>query len=123
MTRRRFQRGSIYKKGKRNKVWVARFFEDVITPDGTVTRIRRSERLGAITEIPTRRQAEQLLQDRLRLFNSSDYRPSSSCTDPTENSISVKKVKQSSCGKRIPRLPGRRSLLLPPKRQCVSFSA
>jgi type I restriction enzyme, R subunit len=42
---------------------------------------------------------------------------------PTENSISVKKVKQSSCGKRIPRLPGRRWLLLPPKRQCVSFSA
>ena len=29
---------------------------------------------------------------------------------PTENSISVKKVKQNSCGKRIPRLPGRRSL-------------
>lgn len=80
MTRRRFQRGSIYKKGKRKKVWVARFFEDVIAPDGTLTRIRRSERLGTITEIPTRRQAEQLLQDRLRLFNSSEYRPSSSCT-------------------------------------------
>src|SRR5581483_7708312 len=80
MTRRRFQRGSIYKKGKRKKVWVARYFEDVIAPDGTLTRIRRSERLGTITEIPTRRQAEQVLQDRLRLFNSSDYRPSSSCT-------------------------------------------
>jgi integrase len=80
MTRRRFQRGSIYKKGERKKVWVARYFEDVIAPDGTMTRIRRSERLGTITEIPTRRQAEQLLQDRLRLFNSSDYRPSSSCT-------------------------------------------
>ena len=36
--------------------------------------------MGTITEIPTRRQAEQVLQDRLRLFNSSDYRPSSSCT-------------------------------------------
>jgi len=80
MTRRRFQRGSIYKKGKRKKVWVARFFEDVIAPDGALTRIRRSERLGTITEIPTRRQAEQVLLDRLRLFNSSDYRPSSSCT-------------------------------------------
>jgi len=80
MTRRRFQRGSIYKKGKRKKVWVARYFEDVIAPDGTLTRIRRSERLGTITEIPTRRQAEQILQDRLRLHNGSDYRPSSSCT-------------------------------------------
>ena len=79
MTRRRFQRGSIYKRGKR-KVWVARFFEDVIAPDGAVKRIRRSETLGSITEIPTRRQAEQVLQDRLRLFNSSEYRPSSSCT-------------------------------------------
>lgn len=80
MTRRRFQRGSIYKRGKRKKVWVARYFEDVIAPDGAVTRIRRSAVLGSITEIPTRRQAEQVLQDRLRLFNSSDYRPSSSCT-------------------------------------------
>jgi integrase len=79
MTRRRFQRGSIYKKGKRKKVWIARYFEDVIAPDGTLTRIRRSERLGTITEIPTRRQAEQILQDRLRLYNGSDYRPSSSC--------------------------------------------
>jgi integrase len=80
MTRRRFQRGSIYKRGKRKKVWVARFFEDVIAADGAVTRIRRSEILGSIMEIPTRRQAEQVLQDRLRLFNSSDYRPCSSCT-------------------------------------------
>ena len=47
----------------------------------------------------------------------------STATVPTENSISVRKVKQSSCGKRIPRLPGRRWLLLPPKRQCVTFSA
>ena len=75
MTRRRFQRGSIYKKGKRKKVWVARFFEDVIAPDGTLTRIRRSERLGTITEIPTRRQAEQLLQDRLRLLTAANIGP------------------------------------------------
>jgi len=80
MTRRRFQRGSIYKKGKRKKVWVARYFEDVIAPDGTLTRIRRSERLGTITEIPTRRQAEQLLADRLRLVNGHEYRPHSSRT-------------------------------------------
>jgi integrase len=68
-------------------VWVARYFEDVIAPDGTVTRIRRSKVLGSVTEIPTRRQAEQVLQDRLRVFNSSDYRPSSSCTlrDYAEN--------------------------------------
>jgi len=58
MTRKqRFQRGSIFKRGKRNKVWVARFLEDVIGPDGTASRIRRSEILGTVAEIPTRGKA------------------------------------------------------------------
>lgn len=61
-------------------MWVARFCEDVIGPDGTIGSIRRSEVLGTVTEIPTRRQAEQLLADRLRLINSGQYRPSSSRT-------------------------------------------
>jgi integrase len=80
MIRRRFQRGSILKKGKRKKVWVARFCEDVMRPDGTIGSIRRSEVLGTVTEIPTRRQAEQLLADRLRSINSGQYRPNSSRT-------------------------------------------
>ena len=80
MTRRRFQRGSIYKRGKRKKVWVARYCEDVIKSDGTLGRTRRSEVLGTVAEIPTRRQAEQLLAERLRKFNSPDYRPNSSRT-------------------------------------------
>src|SRR3989454_3083977 len=78
MTRRRFQRGSIYKRGKRKKVWVARFSEDVIGASGALDQIRRSEILGTVAEIPTRRQAEQLLADRLRSINSGLYRPSSS---------------------------------------------
>jgi len=86
MTRRRFQRGSIHKRGKRKKVWVARYSEDVSGPNGVV-RIRRSEILGTVAEIPTLRQAEQLLAERLRLVNSSEYRPSSSRTfrDYVEN--------------------------------------
>ena len=81
MTRKqRFQRGSIFKRGKRNKVWVGRFLEDVVGPDGTVSRIRRSEVLGSVAEIPTRGKAEQLLADLLRPLNSSEYRPSSSRT-------------------------------------------
>ena len=78
MTRRRFQRGSIYKRGKRKTVWVARFSEDVIGPDGATVSVRRSEVLGTVTEIPTRRQAEQLLADRLRSINSGQHRPNSS---------------------------------------------
>jgi integrase len=81
MTRKqRFQRGSIFKRGKRNKVWIARFHEDVIGPDGSASRIRRSEILGTVAEIPTRGKAEQLLADLLRPLNSSEYRPSSSRT-------------------------------------------
>src|SRR5438552_3809327 len=87
MTRRRYQRGSIYKRGKRNKVWEARYSEDVIGPNGALRRIRRSEVLGTVAEIPTLRQAEQLLAERLRLVNNSEYRPSSSRTlrDYAEN--------------------------------------
>jgi integrase len=80
MTRRRFQRGSVYRRGTRKKMWIGRYFEDLIGPNGAVTRIRRSEVLGTVAEIPTRRQAEQLLAERLRKFNSQDYRPSSSRT-------------------------------------------
>ena len=42
MVRRRFQRGSLFKRGKREKVWVARWWEDVINADGTMGRMRRS---------------------------------------------------------------------------------
>src|SRR5947208_7581525 len=81
MTRnRRYQHGSIYKRGKRKKMWVARWWEDVIAPNGTVERLRRSENLGSVSEIPTRRQAEQLLAERLRSINSSEFRPHSSQT-------------------------------------------
>jgi integrase len=88
MTRKqRFQHGSIFKRGKRNKVWVARFLEDVIGPDGMVSRIRRSVVLGSVAEISTRGKAEQVLGDLLRPLNSSEYRPSSSRTfrDYVEN--------------------------------------
>ncbi len=80
VTRRRFQKGSLYRRGARKKMWIGRYFEDLIGPNGAVTRIRRSEILGTVAEIPTRRQAEQLLAERLRKFNSQDYRPSSSRT-------------------------------------------
>jgi len=81
MTRnRRFQRGSIYKRGKRKNMWVARWWEDVTTQDGTVARLRRSEILGSVAEIPTRRQADQLLADRLRPINSGEFRPNSTRT-------------------------------------------
>jgi integrase len=77
---RRFQHGSLFKRGTRTKVWVARWWEDVIGTEGKLERVRRSEVLGPVTDIPTRRQAERILSDRLRGINSGDYRPQSSCT-------------------------------------------
>jgi len=78
--RRRFQHGSIGKRGKRKKVWVARWREDVVGPDGALVRVRRTEILGTVAEVPTRRQAEQLLSDRLRHVNSGNHRPQWACT-------------------------------------------
>jgi integrase len=64
MTRKRFQHGSIFKRGKRKKVWVARWLEDAIGPDGAVRRVYRAE----------------VLADRLRPINSGVFRPHSSRT-------------------------------------------
>ena len=72
---RRFQEGSLFKRGTRKKVWVARWWEDVIGPGNVLERIRRSEVLGAVSDIPTRREAKQVLSTRLRLVNNGDHRP------------------------------------------------
>jgi hypothetical protein len=54
MARRRYQRGHLRLRGKREKVWVAMWREDVIAPDGTTQRIRKSEVLGTLKEYKTR---------------------------------------------------------------------
>ena len=40
-----------------SKVWVARWREDVIRPDGVIARMMRSQVLGSVSSIPTRREA------------------------------------------------------------------
>src|ERR1039457_6100441 len=40
---RRFQHGSLFKRGTRTKVWVARWWEDVSGREGKLERVRRSE--------------------------------------------------------------------------------
>lgn len=76
--KRRFQHGSVFKRGKREKVWVGRWYEPITRPDTGFDLVRRSEVLGKVAEMPTRRQAEQALSDRLRKINSGDFRPQSS---------------------------------------------
>jgi integrase len=75
MVRRRFQRGSLFKRGKREKVWVARWWEDIINADGTMGRMRRSIVIGTVVDFATRRLAMNALTERLRSVNSGTQRP------------------------------------------------
>ena len=76
MSRRRcYQEGSLFKRGTRKKVWVARWWEDAIGSENQIERIRRSEVLGTVAEVPTKREAQQLLDDLLRRANSGNHRP------------------------------------------------
>ena len=70
--KKRFQYGSLFQRGKRNKVWVARWWESRIDSEGKECRVRCSETLGPITELTSRRRAEQLLIQRMQRINS-DY--------------------------------------------------
>jgi integrase len=66
--RRRFQRGRLFVRGSRKKVWVGSFREDQVQPDGSITRIRRSVVLGETVRI-SRRAALATLQPFLDRVN------------------------------------------------------
>ena len=78
MARRRYQTGCVFKRGKRRKVWVARWREDVLCEDGKVGRILRSVVLGSVADLPTRRDAQVRLDEELRAVNQGTVRPESS---------------------------------------------
>jgi len=68
MARRRHQIGCLFVRGKRPKVWVARWRERVLTSKGSMSTILRSEVLGTVSDL-SKRQAQNLLEDRLRPVN------------------------------------------------------
>jgi len=74
LARRRYQKGSVIKRGTREKVWVGRWLEDVILPDGTIKRVHRSEVLGSVKDFPTMRLAQRELDGRVAVVNSPNYR-------------------------------------------------
>ena len=73
MARPRYQDGSLFIRGKRTKVWVARWREDVIREDGTLHRTQPTVVLGAVSEL-TRREARSLLQKRVSEINQGRHR-------------------------------------------------
>lgn len=74
MARRRYQRGQLFLRGKRNKVWIGRWREDEVQTDGTIKRVHKSEILGAHSDFPTKRLAARELESRLNSLNSPAYR-------------------------------------------------
>lgn len=74
MARKRYQRGHLTLRGKRNPVWVGHWREDVIE-DGTLRRIQKKEVLGTKTDYKTRKLALRALEDRLSSINHISYRP------------------------------------------------
>jgi integrase len=80
MARRRYQRGHLRLRGKRKKVWVAMWREDIIRPNGSTQRIRKAEVLGTLRDYKTRRLAERALEQRLSEVNSLSYKPRPTAT-------------------------------------------
>lgn len=74
MARRRYQTGRVFKRGKRNPVWIGRYREDAIQADGTTRRIERSVILGPVSEL-TEKKAKRVFEPFLSRVNSIDYRP------------------------------------------------
>ena len=75
MRRSRFQEGSLLVRGKRNKMYVARYYEKVIDPSGRPRRMRRSIVLGSVAEIGSRRAAQNRLAELLRPINLGRQKP------------------------------------------------
>lgn len=61
-------------------MWVARWREDMIRSDGAVIRVLRSETLGPVSEITSRREARILMQRRLVSLNSGQRRAEGTMT-------------------------------------------
>jgi integrase len=75
MARCQYQNGCLFIRGKRRKMWVARWREDVILADGSTSRVMRSAALGPVSEIAGRREARRLLDAHLNPINKGQYRP------------------------------------------------
>jgi integrase len=78
VARRRYQTGCLFKRGKRRKVWVARWREDVLLEDGRVGRLQRAVVLGAVADLPRKQDAQVRLEEQLRAVNQGSMRPEGS---------------------------------------------
>ena len=78
--RRRHQKGYLYKTGKRRQVWRARWVEPVMFANGTIGSVLRNEIIAEGRDVPSRRRAQDLLNDKLRSLNQGSHKPQSVAT-------------------------------------------
>jgi integrase len=76
MARRRYQKGSLVPKNglPANGLWIGRWREDMIQPNGSIARPYKWEVLGKVEDYPTRKLALRALEARLSTINSPTYR-------------------------------------------------
>jgi integrase len=74
VARPRWQRGWLFKRGKRNPVWVGRYREDAVAEDGSRVRRQKPVILGLVREI-SKREAYRRLAERLALINQGRHKP------------------------------------------------
>jgi integrase len=79
MARPRDQDGSLVVRGKRKKMWVLRWRENVLQLDGTVRRIQRAETLGPVSKI-NKKKASATLQARVATASQGQRRPQATMT-------------------------------------------
>jgi integrase len=72
MARRRFQKGSVRRRGNK---WTLRWREDEELADGTIKRVEKTAVLGTVAEFETKRLAEREATAFLVRVNRLDYRP------------------------------------------------
>src|SRR5260370_24263607 len=74
LARRRYQKGQIL-FSKSRQLWLGRYREDTIRPDGTIIRARPQIVLGTKKELPTQRLATRKLDEILSRINDREYQP------------------------------------------------
>jgi integrase len=74
VARPRWQKGCLFKRGKKSPMWIARIREDAIADDGLIIRRRLSVILGSVCEL-SKREAQRLLSERLGAINQGKHRP------------------------------------------------
>lgn len=79
MARRRYQTGSIRKRGKRYPIWELQWWADYLKPEGRIGRKRESVILGYVAEV-SRKQALKLAAEHLRPLNQGKVSPMATVT-------------------------------------------